>query len=217
MSCSETSTSSSSKARSGLLEQDHAGDDRGSAVGVQADDRAAAGFGHVGQAREQQFDGGQLQRVAVDAGGIVGVKLLVDGGGGGGCAGDGDAALDRLRAPRAGGLRGRWCVRRARGAAAPPERAGRSGCGARSCARRRRAGRRESRAVRPTPTMNSVEPPPMSMTTVGSVGAGRAGHRAEERELRLFGAGEHAGVETDSPRARARRRRRRWRRRARPR
>ena len=46
----------------GLLEQDHAGDDRGSAVGIQADDRAAAGFGHVGEAGEQQFDGGELQR-----------------------------------------------------------------------------------------------------------------------------------------------------------
>ena len=50
-------------------------------------------------------------------------------------------------------------------------------------------------AVRPRPTMNSVEPPPMSITTVGSVGARTAGHRAEERELRLFVAAEHARVE----------------------
>ena len=35
----------------------------------------------------------------------------------------------------------------------------------------------------------------MSMTTVGSVGARAAGHRAEEGELRLFLAGEDAGVE----------------------
>ena len=78
----------------GLPEQDHAGDDRGRAVGVQADDRAALGFVHVGQAREQQFDGGEQQRVAVHARGVVGVELLVDRGGRGGGAGDGDAAAD---------------------------------------------------------------------------------------------------------------------------
>ena len=45
--------------------------------------------------------------------------------------------------------------------------------------------------------MNSVEPPPMSMTTVGSEEAGAIVHRAEERELRLFLAGEHARVERE--------------------
>jgi hypothetical protein len=44
-----------------LTEQDHAGDDRGRAVGVQADELAALGFVHVGQAREQQLDGGEEQ------------------------------------------------------------------------------------------------------------------------------------------------------------
>ena len=81
---------SSSKARMASLEQDHAGDDRGRAVGVQADDLAALPFVHVGEAGEQQFDGRQQQAVAVHARGVVGVELLVDGGGGGGGAGDGD-------------------------------------------------------------------------------------------------------------------------------
>ena len=117
----------------------------GARSGCQADDRAAAGFGHVGQAGEQQFDGGEQQRVAVHAGGVVGVELLVDRGGGGGRAGDGDAAPDgsahlgreTVEECRAGVGR--------RGSAAPRGRAGRSGCGALTCARRRRAARRESR------------------------------------------------------------------------
>ncbi len=37
----------------------------------------------------------------------------------------------------------------------------------------------------------------MSMTTVGSAGALRAGHGAEEGELRLLRAAEDAGVETE--------------------
>ncbi len=49
--------SSSANARIASAEQDHAGDDRGRAVGVQADDLAALLFGHLGEAREQQFDG----------------------------------------------------------------------------------------------------------------------------------------------------------------
>ena len=65
----------------GLAEQDHSGDDRGSTVGVQADDPATLLFGHVGQAGEQHFDGAEEQRVAVHAGGVVRVELLVDGGG----------------------------------------------------------------------------------------------------------------------------------------
>ena len=90
-------------------------------------------------------------------------------------------------------------ARRARAPAARRSRAGRCGCAARSCARRRRAARRGSRPCESVPTMNSVEPPPMSMTTVGSEGAcpsrSSAGHRAEERELRLFLAGQDARVE----------------------
>ena len=50
-------------------------------------------------------------------------------------------------------------------------------------------------ALRPTPTTNSVEPPPMSITTVGSLAAGCGRHGAEERELGLFLAGEHPRVE----------------------
>ncbi len=65
----------------------------------------------------------------------------------------------------------------------------------------------------PRPTTNSVEPPPTSITTVGSlafgsalrssladssgvIGAGLAGHRAEERELRLFLALENTSVKS---------------------
>jgi hypothetical protein len=44
----------------GLGEQDHARDDRGRAVRMQPDDRTALRFVHVGQAREQQLDGGEL-------------------------------------------------------------------------------------------------------------------------------------------------------------
>ena len=32
-------------------------------------------FGHVGEAGEQHFDGGEQQRVAVDALGVIGVEL----------------------------------------------------------------------------------------------------------------------------------------------
>ena len=41
-------------------------------------------------------------------------------------------------------------------------------------------------ACAPTPTTNSVEPPPMSITTVASFAARAARHRAEERELGLL-------------------------------
>ena len=91
-----------SKARIASREQDHAGDDRRRAVGVQADDLAALGFGHVGQPREQQLDGGQQQRVAVHALGVVGVELLVDRGRRGGGAGDGDRRAAPARARPAG-------------------------------------------------------------------------------------------------------------------
>lgn len=78
----------------GFLEEDHAGDDGGGAVGVQADDLAAADFVHVSQPGEEQFDGAELEGVAVDEGWVVGVELEVDGGGGGGGAGDGDGVFD---------------------------------------------------------------------------------------------------------------------------
>src|SRR5664280_2409688 len=77
-----------------LGEHDHPGDDGGRAIGVQPDHARAVLFAHVGQAGEQQFDGGQLQAVAVDALGVVGVQLLVDGCGRGGGPGDGDPMLD---------------------------------------------------------------------------------------------------------------------------
>ena len=55
----------------------------------------------------------------------------------------------------------------------------------------------------------------MSMTTVGSVAGGSPGHRAEERELRLFVAAEHAGVELEVLAHALGELGRRWRRRAR--
>ncbi len=42
-----------------LPQQNHPRDDRGSAVGMQTDDLAALGFGHVGKTGEQQLDGGE--------------------------------------------------------------------------------------------------------------------------------------------------------------
>ena len=102
-----------------LAEQDHPGDDRRRAVGMQADDRAPARFVHVGQAREQQFDRRQLEPVAVHARGVVGVELLGDRGGRGGGAGDGDAARDRGALVRPAARRGRSRARRWRSAAAP--------------------------------------------------------------------------------------------------
>ena len=62
---------------------------------MQAGDLTAFGLGHLGEAGEEQFDGGQQELVAVDSGGVVGVELLLDGGGRGGRSGDGDAELDR--------------------------------------------------------------------------------------------------------------------------
>ena len=64
-------------------------------------------------------------------------------------------------------------------------------------ARRRPAWRRGSRRRAPRPTMNSVEPPPMSSTTIGPRRPpGRAAlRRAEEREPRLLLAGDRARVE----------------------
>ena len=61
-----------------LRQQHHAGDDRGRAAGIQADHRPSLRFVHVGEAREQQFDRGQQQRIPVHALGIVGIELLVD-------------------------------------------------------------------------------------------------------------------------------------------
>ena len=74
-----------------LDQQDHAGDDRGRAVGVQAGDVAALGERHGGQAREQHLGLRAQEPEAVDAGGVVGVELLEDRRAGGGGAGDGDA------------------------------------------------------------------------------------------------------------------------------
>ena len=96
MSCSETSTCSSSNDAERLFEHDHASDDRRRAVGVQADDLTARLFVHVGQAREQQFDGAELQVVAVDAFGVIRVERLIDRRRRGGGAGDGDAARHLL-------------------------------------------------------------------------------------------------------------------------
>ena len=62
----------------GLAEEDHAGDDRGGAVGVQADDAPALSFVHVGEAGQEQLDCGEQQRIALDTRGVVGIELLID-------------------------------------------------------------------------------------------------------------------------------------------
>lgn len=82
------------KGAHGLLQQDHASNDRGSAVGVQADDVATLLVSHVSETSKEQIDGGEQERVAVHARRIVRVELEIDGGGGGGGASDGDATRD---------------------------------------------------------------------------------------------------------------------------
>ena len=132
----------------------------------------------------------------MDALGVVGVELLVDRGGGGGGAGDGDARADGRALARPGARRGSVArtslrellqLRRAR--------AGRSGCGARSCARRPTGSETWKPAVRPTPD-DELGGAAADVDHDRRLGRRRpAGHRAQERQLRLFLAAEHARVE----------------------
>src|SRR4029077_4491176 len=67
-------------------------------------DVAALLVGHVREACEEQLHGGEQQRIAMHAGGVVGAWLCVDGGGGGG------GACYRDRAPDGCALLGRQAL-----------------------------------------------------------------------------------------------------------
>ncbi len=196
------------------LEQDHAGDDRGRAVGVQAGDLTALCVGHVGEAREQQFDGGEQQRVAVHARGVIGVELLVDGGGRGGGAGDGDPPLDR------GALLG-WKALQEDGAGVRGELLellGRRRVGVDvALAHAHHAGlQRDVEAGGVVVADDELGGAAADVDDHGGLDGGLAvAHRAQERELGLFVAGERAGVEPIVPAHALGEGAPRWRRRAR--
>ena len=187
---------------------------------MQADDLAALLFVHVGEAREQQFDGAELQLVAVHAGGVVGVELLVDGGGGGGGAGDGDAVLD-------GGalVVGQPVEERAADVGAERLKlvgAGRVGVDVALAHAHDAGGQRDVEAGGARDADDELGGAAADVDDDGglrvgvcAVVSGPAGHGAEERELRLFLAAEHARVELEVLAHALRRTRRRWRRRAR--
>ena len=129
----------------GLGEEDHAGDDRRERGRGRGRRPTALGFVHVREAREQHLDGGEQERVAMDAHGVVWIELLVDRSGRGGRAGDGDPTRDgRALLGRQPGEEDA-SVPPARAAAARPERVDRCGCGARSSARPQRAATRGTR------------------------------------------------------------------------
>ena len=162
------------------LDQVHrAGDDRGGAAGWSRRPRGA-GRRSSPRACSRAFSARSRVRRPVDAGRVVGLQLLVYRGERGRRAGDRDRRLrarSRISAGTSAVMMSRTSsariachLRRAR--------AGRSGCGARSGARRRSGWRRGRRASPPSPTTNSVDPPPMSITTTGS---GRRGSRSPSR------------------------------------
>ncbi len=113
MSCSETSTCSSSKARIASAQQDHAGDDRRRAVGIQAGDLPALLFDPCRRGARAAFRRLPAAAGSRGPGWVVGVELLLDRGGGGGRAGDGDPAVAPARGSPRAGPRGRRRARRA--------------------------------------------------------------------------------------------------------
>src|SRR5215213_3758256 len=78
----------------GLEEDGGAGDDRGRAIRVEADDLAALLEWDGSELAEHAVDGFEQQAVAVDLVRVVGVEVLVDGGERGHGSGDGDAESD---------------------------------------------------------------------------------------------------------------------------
>ena len=66
---------------------------------------------------------------------------------------------------------------------------------------------------RGSPRISSVDPPPMSITSTGSAGAGKVAHRAVVREPGLLVAGDHLGIDARAVRGPRRRTPRRSRRR----
>ena len=138
----------------------------------------------------------QLQHVAVDPLGVVGLELHLDRGQRGRRAGDRDPRLGaRRRPPPAASIRPRTSAASASSSTAVggSEADVPLACGG----RRRPAARRGRRSRSPVPTISSVEPPPMSITSVGIGGASLRGG-AEVGEPRLLLAVEHAGREREA-------------------
>jgi len=186
MSCSETSTASRAKRRGRLGEQDRAGDDGG-----------APGPGRV-RARALRSSSGRAARACSRSSSMraalrtwpCGGRRAVDRGELRRGPGHGDAALgadvvgDRLGVD-AGGRRP--------ASASSSSAGGRVGCegGARSGAPRRPGWETWKSIAWPRPTTNSVEPPPMSIITVGRrVGRVALARRPEEAQAGLLVAGE---------------------------
>ena len=152
MSCSETSTRSSPKARSASSRITTPATIVGARSGCRPVTSRRSASGMRGEAREQQLEIAELEHVALDAVGVVGVELL----------GDRRAARWRCRRRRSaaatvartsardGAVDDRRAPRR-RARAARPARAGRSAGGARSGARRRPGWRRGSATSPPRP------------------------------------------------------------------
>jgi hypothetical protein len=199
MSCSETSTVAIPN-RAQALEQQRGRPRRSSARGPDAGRRRRGAL--VRQRRQPGELALELlagQDVAVHSRGVVGLKLRSDRGGRRGGAGDGDRGAHALAQvgrqpvgddlPRVGGeVLELACGRRV-------------GVQVRSVIRTTPICREVKKATSPPcPTTNSVEPPPISMTTISPSSrpwVALAG-RAEEGERRLLGAGDLARVDAEA-------------------
>ena len=152
-----------------LDEEDAARDDRRRAVGMKAGHRAALLLRHRGEPVADRLASPPRHDVAVDASrsrtararcSIAATDVAVPA----------TAIIARARARAARPGRARAKIARGLGGERVQLRraaAGRGGCGARSGARRRPGSRRGSARSAPSPTISSVDPPPMSSTTSG--------------------------------------------------
>ena len=164
MSCSDTSTSLEPE-RADASRGRHAGDDRRRAVGVQAGRPRGAARRHRGQARRAAPRASPAARtVAVHPRRVVGLELQ--------SIAAADVACPRRRSPPATlsplGRELRRATSRAKSSASARSSSGSGGsCVQVALAQAHDAGLRRDVEVhlRPWPTTNSVEPPPMSMTT----------------------------------------------------
>ena len=173
MSCSEISIASSPNSASTARKITDAGDDRRRPVRVQAAARAGA---RPGSSRPARRGSGRSRRrveqVAVDALGVVGIKLLGDRSQRGGGAGDRDR-VPTLRRRRSSGTASAT-IRAHIGAQLVQ-----LGRGRRVVCRWRSVWRTTPACVEtwnstslPAPMTSSVEPPPMSSTSVGVTSSG---------------------------------------------
>ena len=168
----------------------------GRSVGIQADDRAATVFVHVGQAGEQHLDRCQHQRVTVDACRVVGVELEVDGRGGRGGAGYGDGLLDwrallGWQAVEDGGARVECKVLELRGGR-------RVGVDVALAHAHDADVQGDVKAGGAPEADDELGGAAADVDDDGGLGGGRTtGHGAEKGELRLFGAGEDAGIKVE--------------------